>query len=496
MHMVYGAQAGNPGAADGQWFDAVIPNQIEDGLYDLPRERGDYALYVGRITDRKGYRIAQEVCQAKGLDLILAGPGGRSGKGYGRFVGEVDAATRATLMAGARCLFAPTIYVEPFGTVTIEAMACGTPVICTDWGAFTETVEHGRPRLPLPVLRRVLQCSRLRSGAQPRAHPRRRAPPLFHGDGRRAVRALFQPPRHAVRQGLVSGGSVMLLTALPFWKPKSGPFIAAIGTVAKGSGNAVSVSPPAGAQAGDLLLCIVGTENGGQTAPSGYSELSNSPQGNGTFATSTRLGVFSKVHSGSESAVTVGLFGSHTIAVIIAIRNANTTINVNTGSNSGSSTSVSCPTATTTVDGCLVLAIVAFSNATTVGSWANANLADFAEILDDNTTDDDDGGFAIAAGYKVTAGATGATTATLASASTQGRMTIGIAPGLTGNPQPERKRPWHGGLHAALRRCARRSTRCLRTARRRATAPSAMQRIRRARPTTIRTAAASCGRWT
>ncbi|MCO5080870.1 MAG: hypothetical protein M9955_04330 [Rhizobiaceae bacterium] len=221
---------------------------------------------------------------------------------------------------------------------------------------------------------------------------------------------------------------MMLLTALPFWKPKSGPFIAAIGTVAKGSGSSVSVSPPAGAQAGDLLLCIVGTENGGQTAPSGYSELSNSPQGNGTFATSTRLGVYSKVHSGSESAVTVGLFGSHTIAVIIAIRNANTTINVNTGSNSGSSTSVSCPTATTTVDGCLVLAVVAFSVATTVSSWANANLADFAEILDDNTTDDDDGGFAIAAGYKLIAGATGATTATLGSSSTQGRMTIGIAP--------------------------------------------------------------------
>lgn len=144
MHTVYGAQTGgNAGAADGQWYDAVIPNQIGDGLYDLPCERGDYALYVGRLIDRKGYRIAQEVCQAKGVELILAGPGRDRGTGYGRFVGEVGAEDRATLMAGAACLFAPTVYVEPFGTVTIEAMACGTPVICSDWGAFTETVEHG-----------------------------------------------------------------------------------------------------------------------------------------------------------------------------------------------------------------------------------------------------------------------------------------------------------------------------------------------------------------
>lgn len=206
------------------------------------------------------------------------------------------------------------------------------------------------------------------------------------------------------------------------------PFIAAIGTVAKGSGNAVSVSPPAGAQAGDLLLCFVSTENGGQTTPSGYSQITNSPQGNSTFAGSARLGVFQKTHSGSESSVTVGLVGSHVVAVIIAIRNASTTLNVTAGSNASSTASVSCPTATTTVDDCMVLAAVAFSVNTTVGSWANANLADFAEILDEATTDDDDGGLAIALGYKATAGATGATTATLASASTQGRMTIAIGP--------------------------------------------------------------------
>ena len=179
MHMVYGAQTmGNTGAANGNWFDAVIPNQVDPVLFPEPvhgvqgnwgrlgarvnpdgsvseateeeeaaheaemqRRNTPYYLYVGRLIDRKGYSIAQQVCEKLGKRLILAGPGEHVG--YGEFVGEVNPTERAQLMAGAIALFAPTIYVEPFGTVHIEAQACGTPVISTDWGVFTETITNG-----------------------------------------------------------------------------------------------------------------------------------------------------------------------------------------------------------------------------------------------------------------------------------------------------------------------------------------------------------------
>jgi len=141
MHTVYGAQSGgNPHNADGNWWDVVIPGYLDPALFPAA-EPEDYFLFVGRLIDRKGYMIAAEVCQSLGARLVVAGQGTPpAGCDYRGVVGPEE---RGHLMSRARALFVPTIYVEPFANVHVEAMACGTPVITTDWGVFTETVQDG-----------------------------------------------------------------------------------------------------------------------------------------------------------------------------------------------------------------------------------------------------------------------------------------------------------------------------------------------------------------
>lgn len=142
MHTVYGSQGGSdPHRIDGNWWDTVIPGYLDPAMFPFSAEKDDYFLFVGRLIERKGFRIAADVCFDMGARLIVAGQG-TPPLGC-EYVGVVGPEERGRLMSRAKALFVPTTYIEPFGNVNVEAQACGTPVITTDWGAFTETVEHG-----------------------------------------------------------------------------------------------------------------------------------------------------------------------------------------------------------------------------------------------------------------------------------------------------------------------------------------------------------------
>jgi glycosyltransferase involved in cell wall biosynthesis len=62
----------------------------------------------------------------------------------GEYLGPVSAEERNEWMSRASALICPTLYIEPFGSIAVEAQLCGTPVVSTAFGGFIETVEHGK----------------------------------------------------------------------------------------------------------------------------------------------------------------------------------------------------------------------------------------------------------------------------------------------------------------------------------------------------------------
>lgn len=157
MHTVYGAQARDPAAADGVWFDDVIPGYFEVERFPFSAEKDDYYFFIGRLIDRKGYNIAAEVCQKLGKRLLIAGQG--TPPKYGEYLGVIGPEERGQIMARAKAVFVPTTYIEPFGNVAVEAQGCGTPVISTDWGAMTETVEQGKTGFRCRTFRQFLEAA-------------------------------------------------------------------------------------------------------------------------------------------------------------------------------------------------------------------------------------------------------------------------------------------------------------------------------------------------
>jgi glycosyltransferase involved in cell wall biosynthesis len=61
-----------------------------------------------------------------------------------RFIGPVGVSRKRRLLAGARCLLVPSLVPETSSLVTMEALACGTPVVAFPSGALPEIIEDGR----------------------------------------------------------------------------------------------------------------------------------------------------------------------------------------------------------------------------------------------------------------------------------------------------------------------------------------------------------------
>ena len=115
-------------------------------------QAGDYALYVGRLSEEKGLdtllRAWERLPIQYSLRVIGDGPERTALEGQVRernisnvnFRGFLPRPETIAAIKRARFVVVPSKWYEGFPMVIAEAMACGTPVICSRLGAMKEIV--------------------------------------------------------------------------------------------------------------------------------------------------------------------------------------------------------------------------------------------------------------------------------------------------------------------------------------------------------------------
>jgi alpha-1,3-rhamnosyl/mannosyltransferase len=146
-------------ACDPELFRPRPAAEVRATLERLAAPR-PYLLYVGALAPHKNVgAVLRLAARHSDLGVVVAGPdkGAEAGLrglaaelGLGaraRFLGYVDDRDKADLMAGAELFVFPSRH-EGFGLPVLEAMACGTPVLCSDRGSLPEVLGDGGLAVP------------------------------------------------------------------------------------------------------------------------------------------------------------------------------------------------------------------------------------------------------------------------------------------------------------------------------------------------------------
>ena len=146
------------------WVANIYHGLTSDVFTPVVKPSGGYVAYLGRIIEPKGVHFAIAAVKLYNkqhtdtLQLRIAGKHytdhAKDAYWTEKIEPEIDGkeiiydgflatpSEKQDFLGNAEALLVPSIFAEPFGMVSIEALACGTPVIGLDSGAIPEVLAN------------------------------------------------------------------------------------------------------------------------------------------------------------------------------------------------------------------------------------------------------------------------------------------------------------------------------------------------------------------
>ena len=137
-------------------WQGTVYHGLPSKLYDVSTSEGTYLAFLGRVCPEKRLDRAIEIAKRANMKIKIAAKVDPTDKHYMEttirplldhplveFIGEIGEEEKQAFLGNAYALLFPIDWMEPFGLVMIEAMACGTPTIAFPCGSVPEVIDPG-----------------------------------------------------------------------------------------------------------------------------------------------------------------------------------------------------------------------------------------------------------------------------------------------------------------------------------------------------------------